>query len=64
MNIKVLEAIGKFVDKNLISSYTIEGYYGFAYLSIKLHHGDGVLMDQKWLFTMVGDEVVRELVEQ
>lgn len=41
MNIKILEAIGRFIDSNYISGYEIEGYFGFAYLTVG---------DHKWHF--------------
>ena len=41
MNTKILEAIGRFIDSNYISKYEIEGYFGFAYLTVG---------DYKWHF--------------
>ena len=41
MNTKILEAIGQFIDNNYISGYEIEGYFGFAYLTVG---------DYKWHF--------------
>lgn len=42
MNVKILEAIGKFVDSNYLTNYTIEGYYGFAYLKLITNEGEVV----------------------
>ena len=33
MNVKIFEAIGKFIDNNYLIKYTIEGYFGFAYFT-------------------------------
>jgi hypothetical protein len=41
MNTKILEAIGQFVDANYLSEFKIEGYFGFAYLTVG---------DHKWHF--------------
>lgn len=42
MNVKILEVIGKFVDSNYLTNYTIEGYYGFAYLKLITNEGEVV----------------------
>jgi len=43
MNKKILEAIGSFVDQNYLSAYTIEGYFGFAYLKVISREGDEIV---------------------
>ena len=57
MNELILEKIGKFIDQNYISNYKIEGYFGFAYLTVYTGEGDKLIFH----YYLVGDEVVREL---
>ena len=55
MNTKILEAIGRFIDRYNISGYEIEGYFGFAYLIVGGH---------KWHFYIDQDgELQREKLE-
>lgn len=35
MNKKIFGAIGEFIDKNYLTEYEIEGYFGEAYLKVK-----------------------------
>ena len=42
MNTKILEEMGKFIDKNYLNNYTIEGYFGFAYLKLTTIEGDNI----------------------
>ena len=58
MHIKLLEAIGKFLDRGYVTQYSIEGYYGFAYLIIQEFNVDTMEMEyRKWKFDIVGEEV-------
>ena len=58
MHIKLLEAIGKFLDRGYVTQYSIEGYYGFAYLIIQEFNVDTMEMEyRKWRFDIVGEEV-------
>ena len=58
MHIKLLEAIAKFLDKGYITQYSIEGYHGFAYLSIPEFNVDTMKRHvHKWKFDIVGEEV-------
>ena len=60
MNKRILEEIGLFVDKNYISSYVIEGYFGFAYLKVTSIEGEEIT----WEFYLdKDDKVVIEIKE-
>jgi hypothetical protein len=61
MNKKIFEAIGEFIDKHYfyLSIYTIEGYFGFAYLIIPVPDENPI----KWKFDIIKDEVVIEKVD-
>lgn len=64
MHVKLLEAIGKFLDEGYITQYSIEGYYGFAYLSIPEFNVDTRERQMKtWRFNIQNDEVRIELEE-
>jgi hypothetical protein len=58
MHVKLLEAIGKFLDRGYVTQYEIKGYFGFAYLSIE--ELDPVTMEvvvHRWKLDVVGEEV-------
>jgi hypothetical protein len=58
MHVKLLEAIGKFLDRGYITQYTIEGYFGFAYLNIREFNPE--IMEhqvRQWKIDVVGEEV-------
>ena len=58
MHIKLLEAIGKFLDRGYVTQYTIEGYYGFAYLNIEERDRDTMKVSvRQWKIDIVGEEV-------
>ena len=54
MHVKLLEAIAKFLENEYITFYTLEGYYGFAYLTIE---------NVVWKFELIGDEVIIKIKE-
>ena len=63
MHIKLLTAIGKFLDKGYITQYEIEGYFGFAYLTIQEFNIDTMeRVYRKLKFDIVDDEVIMEEV--
>lgn len=58
MHVKLLEAIGKFLDRGYVTQYEIKGYFGFAYLIIQEFNIDTMEMEyRKWKFDIVGEEV-------
>jgi hypothetical protein len=58
MHIKLLEAIGKFLDHGYITQYTIEGYFGFAYLNIREFNTETMEHQvRQWKIDVVGEEV-------
>jgi hypothetical protein len=57
-NVKLLEAIGKFLDSDHVTHYTIDGYYGFAYLDIEEFNTDTMKIEvRRWKFNIVDDAV-------
>jgi hypothetical protein len=50
---KVLVAVAEFLDKHCYSHYLVEGYFGFAYLTIPTIEGG-----LKYKFDLIDDEVV------
>ena len=58
MHVKLLEAIGKFLDRGYVTQYSIEGYYGFAYLNIEERDHDTMKVGiHQWKLDIVGEEV-------
>jgi hypothetical protein len=58
MNKKIFETIGEFIDKHYLNMYSIEGYFGFAYLIVPTSDGNQV----KWKFDIIEDEVTVEKI--
>ena len=59
MNVKIFEAIGKFIDNNYLIKYTIEGYFGFAYLKVDTDEGEVV-----WNFYLDNEGEVKYIIEK
>ena len=58
MHVKLLEAIGKFLDRGYVTHYTIDGYYGFAYLDIEEFNTDTMKIEvHRWKFDIVDEAV-------
>lgn len=58
MHVKLLEAIGKFLDRGYVTQYSIEGYYGFAYLNIEERNPETAKVGVRcWKLDIVGEEV-------
>jgi hypothetical protein len=56
MNTEILNKIGEFVDKYYFTYYKIEGFYGFAYVTILNAHGEII---EQWKFDSNGKELMK-----